>query len=117
MAVGENQDAALEQIKEQLTTALVLALFDPNNETTIQTDTSKGLLATSARSLERRALERGHLSICHVRAVCVSARLLGDMRGSAKQDSAMVYRHMYVVTQPSFQVVDQLLEFLRKERK
>ena len=27
-------------------------------------------LATSARSLERRALERGHLSICHVRGLC-----------------------------------------------
>ena len=56
-------------------------------------------------------------AVC-VRAVCVSARLLGDMHVSAKQDSAMVYRYMYVVvTQPSFQVGDQLVEFLRKERK
>ena len=61
-----------------------------------------GLLATSARSLERRALECGHLSICHVRTVCVSARLQGDMHVSAKQDSAMVHRYMYAVTQPSF---------------
>ena len=52
-----------------------------------------------------------------MRAVCVSARLLGDMHVSAKQDSAMLYRYMYVVTQPSFQVGDQRVEFLRKERK
>ena len=78
---------------------------------------NNGLVATSARLLERRALDRGHLSICHVRAVCVSARLLGDMHVSAKQDSAMEYRYMYVVTQPSFQVGHQLVELLRKERK
>ena len=76
------------------------------------------LLATSARSLRRRPLERGHLSICHVCAVCVSARLLGDMHVSAKQDSAMVYKNMYVVvTQPSFLVVDQLVVEFKKRKK
>ena len=48
-------------------------------------------------------------------AVYVSAGLLGDMHVSAKQDSVMVYRYMYVVTQSSFLVGDQQVEF--KKRK
>ena len=88
---------AMAKVRERLVEEK-LTLFEVKEKFIILHPSAARLLATSARSLERRALERGHLSICHVRAVCVSARLLGNMHVSAKQDSAMVYRYMYVVT-------------------